>query len=134
VPATRRILRRAGRRGAALLVFAFIDVVLGWSLVDPSTRKQTAALPMYAAIQKAAPLPVWGALWLAVAAVCVVFAFRRRDAPAYACAVGIKLVWAVGFLASWAFYGAARSWLAAATWGVVAALVYLISGWPEPDR
>lgn len=134
MPASRRILRRVGRRGAALLVFAFIDVVIGWSLVDPSTRKETAALPTYAAVQQAAPLPVWGALWLAVAVVCTVYAFRWRDAPAYACAIAIKLVWAGGFLGSWAFYGAYRGWLGAATWGVVAALVYLISGWPEPGR
>jgi hypothetical protein len=122
-----------GRRGAALLVFAFIDVVIGWSLIDASGQAQAAALPTYRAFREVAPLATWGALWLIVAAVCAVWAFRRHDAPAFAAAIGIKLVWSAGFAVSWLTWAAPRGWLAAATWGVVAALVYIISGWPEVE-
>lgn len=129
-----RLRYRIGRRGAALLVFAFVDVIIGWSLIDPSTQAQTAALPVYRATVEVAPLSVWGWTWIAVAAVCVAGAVARSDWFAFAAAIGIKLVWAGCFIASWLVFGAPRGWLGAATWGVVAALVYLISGWPEPLR
>lgn len=131
-PAPLAWLRRTvGRRGAALLAFAFIDLVLGWSLLDATGHAQAEALPAYRAIREAAPLAVWGWAWLASAAACVIWAFRREDWPAFAAAVGIKLVWASGFLASWVVWDAPRGWLGAVTWGVIAALVFLISGWPE---
>jgi hypothetical protein len=125
--------QRVGRRGAALLVFAFIDVVIGWSLIDASGQAQAAALPTYRAFREVAPLAAWGWLWLAVAAMCAVWAFRRHDAPGFAAAIAVKLVWAAGFLVSWVAWDAPRAWLGATTWGVIAALVYLISGWPEVE-
>jgi hypothetical protein len=122
---------RVGRRGAALLVFAFVDVVIGWSLLDGQGRAQAAALPTYRAFREVAPLTFWGGAWLAAAVVCAVWAFRRDDWPGFTVAIGIKLVWAAGFLTSWLAWDAPRGWLGAATWGVIAALVYLISGWPD---
>lgn len=129
-----RLRRRVGRRGAALLVFSFIDIVLGWSLIDSTTQAQAAALPAYRAAVEVAPLAVWGWFWIAVAAACAAGAVARADWWAFAAAIGIKLVWAGSFLASWLAFGAARGWLGAATWGVVAALVFIVSGWPEPLR
>jgi hypothetical protein len=125
---------RVGRRGAALLIFAFIDLVIGWSLLDPQTQAQAQALPAYQAMLAVVPLSVWGWWWITVGLVCVVHAFVQRDRVGYGAAIGIKVVWGGGFLASWLVYEAPRGWLGAATWGVFAALVYLISGWPEPVK
>jgi drug/metabolite transporter (DMT)-like permease len=128
----RQVIDRTGRRGAALLAFAFIDIVVGWSLFDAETQAQTKAIPAYRATLEIAPLPIWGALWLLVGALCAVCAFLVTDRIAYGAAIGVKIVWAGSFLASWVIYNAPRAWLSAATWGVVAALVLVISGWPEP--
>lgn len=127
-----RLRRRIGRRGAALLVFAFIDVVLGWSLIDPTTQAQTAALPVYRATVEVAPLTVWGCLWILVGLACMAQAPARFDGIGFGVAIGIKVVWAGCFVASWLVFDAPRGWLGAATWAVIAALVYLIARWPEP--
>lgn len=130
----RRLIRYVGRRGAALLVFAFIDIAIGVSFLDPETSAQTRAIPTYRATLEVASLTVWAWLWLLVAATCAVGAFRQKDRLSFGAAIAIKVVWAGSFLASWILYSAPRAWLAAATWGVLAALVLLISGWPEPNK
>jgi hypothetical protein len=124
--------RRVGRRGAALLVFAFIDLTIGWSLVEPESRAQAQSLPSYQAMLAVAPFAVWGWLWITVGLVCAAQAPARFDRVGYGAAIGIKVVWAGCFLASWLIYAAPRAWLGAATWAVVAALVFLVAGWPEP--
>lgn len=121
-----------GRRGAALLIFGFIDEVVGYSLLDPHSRPIGSST--YRAIEYLAPYSLWSIVWIVVGVVCAVQALARDDRVGFACAIAIKVVWAGGFLASWVIYNAYRGWVGAATWGVVAALVYLISGWPEPRR
>lgn len=125
--------RRVGRRGAALLVFACIDYVIGWSLLDAELRAQTEMVPVYRALRNIAPLTVWGWLWLVVAVVCTVQAVMRTDVWAYASAIGIKVVWAGGMAYSWVVFHAPRGWLSASLWGVIAALLVVINGWPEPS-
>jgi len=127
-----RLRRRVGRRGAALLVFAFIDYVIGWSLLDPELRAQTEVVPVYRALRDIAPLVVWGWLWLAVAVTCTVQAAARTDVWAYASAIGIKTVWSGGLAYSWVIFHAARGWVLASVWAVIAALLVVINGWPEP--
>jgi hypothetical protein len=132
--AVRAVALRVGRRGAALLSWAFVDVIVGWSLLDPSTQPRgPAAAAAYRAILAIAPYPVWAWLWIAIAAVCVGGAFAQRDAIAFGAAIGIKLVWAGGLLVGWLAYNAYRGWVAAATWLVLASLVAVIAGWPEPS-
>jgi hypothetical protein len=128
------VRRRIGRRGAALLAFAFVDFVLAWSLVDPQAKLLTAQVPTYRAHFEIAPIEFWGIAWALVGLSCVVHAFLSRDQVGFAAAIGIKLVWAVAFVGSWVIYDVPRGWLGAATWAVVAALVGVISGWPEPTR
>lgn len=127
-----RTRARVGRRGCALLVFSFIDAVVGGSLLDPQIRAQTRALPAYRALLDVAPLTVWAFVWLAVAAACAVQAWMRWDAFAFAAATAVKVVWAAGLTVAWIVYDAPRGWLSASLWGVLAMLVLVINGWPEP--
>jgi hypothetical protein len=123
---------RVGRRGAALLAFAFLDGVVGWSLLDSQGQVQVRAAPAYRVIVGVAPLPVWAWLWLAVGALAAVQAFTRFGRLGYTATMGIKVLWALGFAGSALAYRAPRAWLAAATWAVFAALVAVCSGWQEP--
>jgi hypothetical protein len=131
----RRFFRyRVGRRGAALLVFAWLDAVIAYSLTDSSVRAQTATLPVYRVIVSLAPLLTWAILWATVGAACFVSAFLKDDRWGFAAAISVKVVWAAGFAAAWVVYGADRAWIAAATWLVLALLVLDIAGWREVTR
>lgn len=125
---------RLGRRGIALLLFAYLDAVIGYSLLDASTRAQTAAIPSYKVVIMLAPLLVWAFIWIAAGMACLVSAFLRDDRWGFAAASAVFIVWAVSFLISWAAYGADRGWLAAATWAVLAMLVLDCAGWREVPR
>ena len=133
MPALLRLIRnRLGRRGATLLVAAFVDIVYGCSFIAPESRHQSEALPTYRQLLDVAPLAVWGGIWLAVAVVCLVQAWMRRDAVAFGAAIAIKAVWATLMFVGWIHYHAPRGLLSAAFWGVMAGFVVVISGWREP--
>jgi hypothetical protein len=120
-----------GRRGAILLILSVIDVAYGLSLVAPSAESVTSSSMVWR--QHYAPTWVWGSCWLIVGAVLVVSAFLRNDAFGYAAAIGWKIIWALTTLASWAFGGVDRGWVATIIWGVFGAMIWVISGWPEPS-
>jgi hypothetical protein len=125
-----RLWRRIGRRGAALIFFALLDLIFALSLAAPSAdARHTASLAYVASV---APLWLWACLWAAVGVICGVYAFRARDRVAYACAMGLKVLWGVTQLAGWLFVHLDRGYVGAAVWLGLAAWVYIISTWPEP--
>lgn len=124
------VRHRVGRRGAALLFFAFLDLVYCWSLLDPprSTRDNAA----YAFLASILPLWTWGLVWGAVGIVCLISAFRRHDEVAYTAAIAVKVLWGLLFTGGWLFADVERGYVSAAVWLALALLVALIAGWPEP--
>jgi len=125
------LFQRIGRRGAFLLFLALLDFVNGYALLFPTPRASTN--PTYIFLASVLPLQGWGILWASVGAVCLVFAFRRNDAPGYAAAVFIKILWALIFLLGWVFADVERGYLSAVIWGVLALILPLIATWPEPE-
>jgi hypothetical protein len=123
---------RVGFRGATLLWLAFLDVIYGLSLVFPAPQVSRSASSRW--IAEIAPLPAWGALWLLVAAVLIWCAFRRKDAPAFAAAVSIKVVWASLTTAGWILGEVDRGWVSGVVWAVFAGWAALVSRWPEPPK
>jgi hypothetical protein len=123
------IVHRVGRRGAALLFFAFLDAIYCHGLLFPPAAVR--ASPTYVWLASIAPLWGWAAMWGGVGAACLVFAFRRRDQPAYAAAMALKILWAGVNLGGWLWAGLDRAYLAAAIWVGFAGLLAVLSGWPE---
>jgi hypothetical protein len=124
--------RRVGFRGSALLFFALLDLIYGFSLVAPSREaRQSATLRLVADI---APLWAWAALWTFVGLVCLGQAFRRRDQVAFTMAIGIKVLWGLTMLGGWLLAGLDRGYVSAAVWLALAALVGIIGAWPEPPH
>jgi hypothetical protein len=123
---------RPGHRGRILLILAVVDISYGYSFIGPSADQLTLSTTVWR--EHIAPLWVWGAGWLTVAAVLIVSAFLPNDAIGYAAAIGWKILWAMTTMASWAFGGVDRGWLGAIVWLVVAGMAWDISGWPEPIR
>jgi hypothetical protein len=123
---------KLGHRGRILLVLAVVDFAYGYSLIGPSSEALALAATIWR--QHYAPLWVWGMGWLITGAIMAVSAFVLRDAIGYAAAIVWKILWSLTTLSSWMFGGVDRGWLGAVTWLVVAAMVWDISGWPEPIR
>lgn len=127
-----RVFHRIGRRGGFLLLLAIIDIGYGASLIGPSAEAVNLSTTIWR--ETYAPLWVWGAGWLVVAAVLIVTAFLRDDMIGYSAAIGWKLLWGLTTLASWLFGGVARGWVSTIIWSVVAGMVAVVAGWPEPTR
>lgn len=127
----RRLATRVGRRGAALLFFALLDIVYAVALLT-ATRPLTT---FYAWMNAIMPLPVWAACWAAVGVVCLVFAFALRDTVAFMAAVAIKVGWGLPALFGWINGAVPLGYLSAVIWLAFAAFVYLIAGGiPPPLR
>lgn len=128
----RRLRYRVGRRGAALLFFAFLDLVYGASFFAPPRSARSAPALMW--IAAVLPLWAWGLIWTGVGLLLLVYAFRTKDAVAWAVAMALKVVFGLLFVAGQVLADLERGYVSAAVWLALAALVWLLSGWPEPDR
>lgn len=126
----RSLTRRVGRRGSALLLFATLDLIFGWSLLDPTPT--VLASPGYRWLGSVLPVQVWGALWTVVGLLCLIGAFLREDSPAWVAAMAMKVMWGVLWFCGWWLADLERGWVSAAVWLPMAALVALLAGWPEP--
>lgn len=126
----RRLARRVGRRGYALLFFAAVDLIYGASMVWPSPETRT--IPLYAYAGRVLPLLVWGAAWIGVGLICLVQSVALRDQVAFSGAVMVKLAWALLALAGWLDGDVPRGYLSATIWAGLAGLVAVIATWPEP--
>lgn len=131
---TTGLRQRVGRRGAALLTFAVLDMGIAGSLLDPLGRAQVERSPSYALLIHWVPLTLWAVVWLVVGATCTIQAFMRDDRFGYGLAIAIKAVWSVGMFGSWLFQDAVRGWVSGIVWGALGALVSVAAGWPEPPR
>jgi hypothetical protein len=120
----RRLLDRVGRRGAALLFFAGIDAMWAFALLNPPSPMT----PAYAWPATVAPLWAWALAWAGVGLVCVVFAFRRHDTPAFTAAVTIKVLWGGIVVLGWITGQAERGYVLATFFLAFAAFVFLIAG------
>jgi hypothetical protein len=123
-------IRVLGHRGAILLILAVIDISFGLSLVVPLASSHPSQSTIWR--EHYGSDRMWGMAWCAVAAVLIFYAFRRRDAIGYATAIGWKVTLGASSLASWGFGRVTAGWLLAVIWISVAALVLVISDWPEP--
>jgi hypothetical protein len=124
------LIRRIGRRGAALLFFALLDLLYGLSLASPDPQVRLS--PSVAFIAHVAPLPAWAALWAAVGVACLAGAFVRHDRWAFTAAVALKVLWGVTFLVGWLVAHLERGWVPAVIWLAMAGWVLIIASWPEP--
>ncbi|MGW4476814.1 hypothetical protein ACWENQ_44785 [Nonomuraea sp. NPDC004354] len=129
IPILRRVLARIGRRGAALLWFALVDVVLAASMA--AAPPDTGA---YVFLARILPLWAWAIPWAAVGVLCAVQAFALDDRLAFVAASALKVGWSVLYLAGWLLGEIPHGYIGAAIWLVFAGFVQVIAGWPEPPR
>ena len=121
---SRDLWRRVGRRGVVLLFLALLDLLYPIGLAGQPS-------PARAGYELIAPWPYWAFLWAATGMVCLVQAFARRDRVGYAAAVAMKVSWGSLGLVSWVAGANPRGWLTGLVWLALAALIAVISTWPE---
>ncbi len=117
-----------GRRGAALLFFAFLDFIYAYSLFNPAPEVRRTATVLF--VEGLLPLWVWGAMWLAAGICCLTNAFRANDKVGFAAAIAIKTLWGLLFVVAMVA-GLERAYVSAALWLVLAGWVGIIATWPE---
>ncbi len=120
-----------GRRGAALLFFAFLDFVYSFGLFNPAPEVRRTPTVLF--VESVLPLWVWAIMWLAAGICCLVDAFRRNDKVGFAAAIAIKTLWGLLFVVAMVA-GLERAYLSAALWLVLAGWVGIIATWPEDTR
>ena len=115
---------KIGRRGAALLFFVLLDVVNCVALLTAPRP----LVPLYAWMNEVMPLPIWAGAWGIVALICLWYAFRVYDTPAFNSAVGLKVGWGLLSLFGWLWGEVDRGWVSSIIWLAFAAFVFLIAG------
>lgn len=125
----RWLRRRVGRRGAALLFFALLDLVYAYSLAFPShSARGSEALRFVSTV---IPLWAWAGIWGLVGVTCLVYAFAAHDRIGFAAAMALKTLWGTVFLLGWALTGLERGYVSAAVWLTFAAWIGVIATWPD---
>lgn len=123
-----RLASRIGRRGAALLFFALLDVIYCYALL-------TAARPLvsfYEFLDSTLPLTVWAIVWGGVGLICLTYAFRTYDTVGFMFAVALKVAWGLFALLGWLAGEIDRGYVSAVIWLGFAAFVHLIAGGVPP--
>ena len=127
-----RTFRRVnGHRGKFLLLFSFIYLFVGYGYLTVTTpgRRQTFAW-----------LPEWGMAvlawpWLIAAGIAILSAWRRMpprtDRFGFMAIATVPFLWGCMFLISWVFGYSAIGWLSSVTYFALAAIVTLVSSWPN---
>ena len=128
----RRLANRLGRRGCSLLFFGMFDLVYAVSLFAPPESARDT--PMLVWVASVAPLWVYAAAWASVGLLCLFYAWRREDSPAWAAAMLIKVGWAILLLAGWLVADLERGFVSVSVWLLLAVFVGVIASWPEPPQ
>lgn len=113
-----------------LLFLAGLDVVIAISFFAPAYPVPDAT----AYVSHLAPLWAWGTLWAVCAGLCAVNAFLRMDRIGFAAAMAIKVLWGLCLVGGAVTGHIPRGLFAAAVWLTFAALVWVLSTWPEPPQ
>lgn len=122
----------AGYRGRILLSLAVLDAVYAWGIYLASKRPIPPGSFVY--IDRYIPLAVLSVVWLAVAILCCVNAFRVDDRSGWAVAILIKVFWGALGLIGWITGDVRYGYLSAAIWWAFASIVWTASRWPDPRK
>lgn len=121
----KRWLRSLGRRGATLLFFGLVDIIISWSLLSaPPVASNLLLLPP----------DVWAIAWAFTGAVSVTLAWvtAPKDAFAFALGAAVKVFWGTAYLYAFFHHDVYRAWVSTLIWWAFATHILITSGWAEP--
>jgi hypothetical protein len=126
----RRLGRALGRRGAILLSYGLVWVLVGFAQITSPQPDQRGLKPLL----EVWPLPVWGWLWVATGLVAIASAWMPQglDWPGFLALPLMVLPWMGSYAMAWISGEFPRGWVAAIVWGAIAVPVLVVAGWREP--
>lgn len=123
-----------GRRGAVLLLFSLLYMIIGLGYLYASTEQ--AAMALRAATQiTSGELEPWGVVWIACSLIGFITAFwpPGKDNWGFSSLAGHAYLWSSFYFTSWVLYGdEPRGWIQGCLFLAFGAALTLIAGWPEP--
>ena len=115
---------RIGHRGAFLVCLGAYDLFFGLYLVAGGALQYVPLIGER----------TWGIVWMSIGAFLCAGALTRHDAPFFAAAILIKIVWALEtFRLDW-FNHDADYWIRGCYWLALCAAIITVANWPEPTR
>lgn len=124
------------RRGAFLILFGLVYLVIAKSLADTETTPLVRHVFRFAFTIM--PLYGWALLWLVCGVTAVVDGLltKGRDTLGFIAAVFAPTVWAFVYLMAWignSLTPARTLWEQAAVFALIAGAVLLVAGMPDPQ-
>lgn len=116
--------RQIGRRGAFLLCLALYDISYGLYM----------ALSYPIQHEPLIGETTWGWLWIGVGLFLATGIFTRHDAPWYATAILIKIIWALEYFRLNFVEHITGDWIRGCYWIALCGMVIVAAWWPEPTR
>lgn len=129
----RRLVRRVGHRGAALLLLGVLVALYGVGMLTRPLPDRTP-LRLLLMIQD---LPFWSCTWIVAGLAAIVCAFLApgKDWPGFTALWLATVPWSLTFFVSWWPLGDnPRGWISAGLFAVFGALPLVLVGWPEPEQ
>lgn len=119
----RFVALHVGHRGAVMAFLTLLDLIYGYSLNVNAGPLASASLGL--------SLRLWSLLWIAVGVVLATGISAKRDKFHYGLAVTLKVAWSAALFHAWLVGSYSRGWVPAVIFGSFAALIFIISSWPE---
>ena len=117
-------------RGWGLVTMGAIGAARAWSYLEPGLSEPPGQLAYVGAL---IPISVYAMLWLLAGLACVHALVAPRVMPwAIGAFVGMHLLWALSFLASWALLGVSRAWVSAISYLGLAVLAAVLARMIDP--
>lgn len=124
---------RFGRRGAALVLFAFVSLVYGFAVAGSDPPR-----PGLEPITRIVELPTLAFCWIFSGVIAIALSILRRSWLGYVVLMPMPIAWAGSYTVSFILQatgtheGSSTAWAGALVWGLLVGLLGIITGWPEP--
>jgi FtsH-binding integral membrane protein len=122
----KKLIERAGHRGAFLAFLVLLDWLYGYSILTDAGPLDHLHLFL--------PVPVWGWIWIIVGVALATGVFTKHDRFHYGLSATFKTAWAAALINVQLTQHMPRIWISVVIWLAFAALVVVVSSWPESRR
>lgn len=119
-------------RSRALTLLGFIYLLIGLAQYTTSDQLTGPALKAYKAHLAFMPISSWGILFVIAGVAALSAAFLGKHTFGFFATMYMSSIWCMLFVVSFMLTGYGRIIPSILIWGFVAAIIYVMSAWPDP--